>query len=414
MATHTTTAFLYAIQPAYYDVISEVSRGATQKDQFWVWITTTADGGTKYGSVDVYRVGGTVELRGIDGFEVLEYNDKMIRIACNELGVKSIEFRNPTSTITTKSTISGFDISPSSNLYAVGSSSGTIALSTQSPPQNGTGPTATSEELTRTLEGHFAYTTCVKFFPSGKVLLSCGGDMLIKLWNIADGECARTFVGHKAAVVDLAMVGRGRNFLSASADRTVKLWECASGECAHTFEHPTAATAPTKVTVTTRQDGIVRAAENALEFETEDKMAVVGFDNGDVVLYGMSTKDVLAVVGAPAAEAGVVGLDLSEDGTELVVGRAHSVERWDLQGDLAGPAQRVETAGEVVGLAVIGDGVALAMREGGSMVVSREGAVEWVAAASAVAESQAEGVAVRGHRGVFVAQRDGQLLRYRG
>lgn len=62
-----------------------------------------------------------------------------------------------------------------------------------------------------TLSGHtFDVSTCA-FFPSGKVILSGGMDMSLRVWSVATGHCAAILLGHSGAVLGTAFIGRGRN-----------------------------------------------------------------------------------------------------------------------------------------------------------------------------------------------------------
>ena len=39
--------------------------------------------------------------------------------------------------------------------------------------------------------------TCVQYSPDGKLILSCGGDDMLKLWGDEKGDEVRIFAGHK-------------------------------------------------------------------------------------------------------------------------------------------------------------------------------------------------------------------------
>lgn len=64
--------------------------------------------------------------------------------------------------------------------------------------------------------GHMGDVYCCRWFPSVKVVLSCGADLKINIWSVVTGECAKTLVGHTRAVTDLAIVDRGKNIISVS------------------------------------------------------------------------------------------------------------------------------------------------------------------------------------------------------
>lgn len=64
--------------------------------------------------------------------------------------------------------------------------------------------------------GHCGDIYHCRWFPSLKVVLSCGADLRIKIWSADTGECAKTLVGHTKPVTDIAIVDRGRNIISVS------------------------------------------------------------------------------------------------------------------------------------------------------------------------------------------------------
>lgn len=162
----------------------------------------------------------------------------------------------------------------------------------------------------------------------------------------------------------------------------------------------------------------MRADCGLLEFETGDKMAAVGYDNGDVVLFGLATKDVLAVASAPAevgdADAAVVAVETGAERHntwQMVVARVRSIEIWDMCATTA-PLQRVRLASEVVGISLdleVGV-VGVATRAGACAVVDSEsGCVQWVAAStSASGEEATAAIIVRGKQ-IQIAGRSGTL-----
>ncbi|KAG0270513.1 Cofactor of BRCA1 [Actinomortierella ambigua] len=87
----------------------------------------------------------------------------------------------------------------------------------------------------RELKGHIQYVNTVRFFPSGQVILSGGGDFMLKVWSVLDGTCPVTMKGHIKPITDTAIIDRGRNIVSSSSDGGVRLWEVASGSTIRTL-----------------------------------------------------------------------------------------------------------------------------------------------------------------------------------
>lgn len=84
-----------------------------------------------------------------------------------------------------------------------------------------------------TWAGHNGGVNQLRFFPgSGHLLMSCGNDAKIKLWDAHHSrEQLRTFMGHTMAVKDIDFSNDGTKFLSCSYDKMVKLWDTETGKC---------------------------------------------------------------------------------------------------------------------------------------------------------------------------------------
>ncbi|ORX47137.1 WD40 repeat-like protein [Hesseltinella vesiculosa] len=88
-----------------------------------------------------------------------------------------------------------------------------------------------------TWSGHKGGASAIRFFPqSGHLLLSCGMDNKVKLWDVYhDRSLLRSYMGHTKAVRDIAFDNTGSRFLSAGYDRFVKLWDTETGQCIRSF-----------------------------------------------------------------------------------------------------------------------------------------------------------------------------------
>ncbi|KAK9493540.1 WD40-repeat-containing domain protein [Lipomyces doorenjongii] len=399
MSPLSTTVPLFSVQPTFLDVLADVQSGNTPKDSFY--ISCFVSNKSVHGTVDVYRSGSEVVLRGKDGFDVQVGNHKpTLTVSCPELNVSNVLIKSPKSQITVHNPtgIETFDISPQGELYVVGGPNGELSLS--SITDDGA--------FTRTLDGHLTYVTKVLFFPSGHVVLSAGGDMQIKLWSAADGSNPRTFLGHKRAVTDLAMIGRGRNFLSASKDGTVKLWECGSGSLIHSFTNPLdIPIEPTTMAVSKRYDGISAASSSPLEFETDDKLLTIGYDNGDIAIYGLSTKNVLASIPTKSVDSEISNINVVDD--RIFVARGKNSEIWDLR-SLTVPLETISLPSPVVGMgASAANSVAFATQVG-TPVVFEDHKVSYYAAG--FGDSTVIGVKWSRSDGIYFAGKNGSIKRY--
>ncbi|KAK9475299.1 WD40-repeat-containing domain protein [Dipodascopsis tothii] len=276
-----------------------------------------------------------------------------------------------------------FDVSPGGELVAAGGADGVLAIVDRA-----------GRERVRT-EAHAIYVARVRFFPSGQVVLTAGGDMQIKLWDALSGDCARAFRGHRRAVTDIAMVGRGRNFVSVSADGTVRVWECSTAKTVFAAARPpgTATDAAATHVAVLERPGPAHPAPAGLpaglaafgaalpteppvpcdrenEFEIEGKLAAVAYDDGTVAVLDLHARAWLCTAaGAPAT-------GLAAAGTRLAVARGRAVAVWD---SADGAVADFAVAADVLDLATDGARLAVAVPDG-AFVAAPGGAVDFYAA----------------------------------
>ncbi len=104
-----------------------------------------------------------------------------------------------------------FSISPDSQIFAIGSSSGKVQL------------WSIAGTLMNTLQAHQAAVTQVRFSPDGQWLATAAADHSIALWQ-RNGRLLARFTEHEDSLLDLRFSPDGRLLASSSADKTVRLW----------------------------------------------------------------------------------------------------------------------------------------------------------------------------------------------
>lgn len=64
--------------------------------------------------------------------------------------------------------------------------------------------------------------------PNSDLLISCGNDPVIRLWDRNTGQSLGELWGHERAVEAIALSTDGTTLASASSDETVRLWDVPS------------------------------------------------------------------------------------------------------------------------------------------------------------------------------------------
>ena len=107
-------------------------------------------------------------------------------------------------------------------------------------------------ESVRLSDGHTAAVRRAAFSPDGTLLVSCGEDKKIIVWDFARRQRLATLTDHDGIVTAVAFSPDGKWFATASADKTVIVWDRVRFEKAFILRGHTAAISSSKATSPSR------------------------------------------------------------------------------------------------------------------------------------------------------------------
>ncbi|MBC8352823.1 MAG: hypothetical protein H8E66_12585 [Planctomycetes bacterium] len=194
--------------------------------------------------------------------------------------------------------------------------------------------------------------------------LAVGADKEVKLWDLADGTLGRTLQGHAAAVTSLRFAADGTSLFSSSLDKTVRVWSLADGELVGQLDAPSAinaielvARATPATTETAATDANLRPL---LAIGDEDKLiriyhmpelpkSMPNIPAGPTATATTTDRKLIAVAGAEGLvrildPAGVVSQEWKVPGAPVTSFAFHPLAT-PLEGNAAEPVPVVATAG---------------------------------------------------------------------
>lgn len=185
------TMKLVRIQDSFLDVISDVESGRVNHEDVWAEII---DGKTKPSKFRVYKdklepLSPGLTLRKLDHWKY-QLSDEESTLKC-VFPVEKYDF------ISHK--LTSVNVTAKCN-FVVGDRNGRLLY----------GKLGSKRDELKEVMAHDGGIVKVLYFPSDKVLLSAGLDMMLKIWDCETGDNARTFSGHQASITDFSLVGRGQ------------------------------------------------------------------------------------------------------------------------------------------------------------------------------------------------------------
>ncbi|WP_242041242.1 NB-ARC domain-containing protein [Leptolyngbya sp. FACHB-261] len=164
-----------------------------------------------------------VDLRGSD-FSGLVVQQADLR----QVDLAGVNFQNATfaksSFSETLSIAMSIDLSPDTQLMAVGDSIGNIYLWN-----------ITTTQLLATFEGHIGWVWSVAFSPDGRTLASSSSDSSARLWDVQSGRCLQVLTEHTGGVRSVGFSPDGQQLATGSEDKTVRVWNL-QGQCLRVLE----------------------------------------------------------------------------------------------------------------------------------------------------------------------------------
>lgn len=185
----------------------------------------------------------------------------------------------------------------------------------------------------RTLTGHVGDINAAKFFPSGKVVLSGGADIALRIWDLETGLCAAQLKGHTRGVLDCDFIERGRNVVSASRDGTALLHDVPTqtiiARWTDSSANPQFPSPFNCIQVIPSHNGTAASVPlDQREVGTEDKLIAVGAENGQVMVFDVRTRNSVVSVRCSGA---VNAVSATSSGMVTVAGDWSGLATIDLR-----------------------------------------------------------------------------------
>jgi WD40 repeat protein len=88
----------------------------------------------------------------------------------------------------------------------------------------------------RSVEGHKGWIRAAVTRPDGSLLATAGNDLVVRLWNMADGALVKELPGHEKHVYAAEWHPSGKFLITGDLAGVVKQWDVETGQVARTFD----------------------------------------------------------------------------------------------------------------------------------------------------------------------------------
>ncbi|BAY86460.1 WD-40 repeat protein [Calothrix parasitica NIES-267] len=162
------------------------------------------------------------------------------------------------------------------------------------------------------LFGHEGKVYKVRFSPNGKIIASCSEDRTIKLWDTDSRKCKQTLSGHTSQVWDIGFHPSGRTLISGSDDQTARFWNIEDGTCWNILK------------------GYTRGVFS-LAFSPDSK-TLVSAQDGQIIIHSWKLEDFKYNSHLRGHKGKIRSVAFSSDGRTLASGSAdRQIKLWDIQ-----------------------------------------------------------------------------------
>ncbi|RXK38495.1 hypothetical protein M231_04261 [Tremella mesenterica] len=208
------------IQHNTLTVIDDVEQGVVVDEDIWV-SCYQAGSSSVHGKVKVYQSNGQLKLLPRDGVEIERLTNTSFKVSFHALGVHDRLVRFPKHVVSPPKNQKPqyTDFQSSLHINSVDEHSGNVVVG----GSDGYAAIIPHEGEPVLLEGHVGDVLVVKWFPSGKVILTASSDLSLRIYSDT-GLNPRILRGHTRAITSLHILSVGREVLSASKDGTIRLW----------------------------------------------------------------------------------------------------------------------------------------------------------------------------------------------
>jgi WD40 repeat protein len=163
-------------------------------------------------------------------------------------------------------------------------------------------------KLKHTLVGHEKFVSLVCWSPNDEMILTCGHEEVVKLWDVESGECKQTFDKPTKDFTACSWFPDGKRFISGGGDECIHIWD-----------------------ITGRKLEILKGKrEHRIQdmCMTSDGTRIISISNRQIRIYNLETKSEKIIM----EEKPVTSFSISGDGKLLLVNIINQgINLWNIE-----------------------------------------------------------------------------------